>query len=326
MRSRSFWARQPPTTICMSGRRCLSALSWPRLPYNLLSAFSRMQQVLSTTTSASSTLAAGRNPSASSRPAIRSESCSFIWHPKVRTRYRDTPDSLAMGANATAAAYTRLSRDEENERSAEGAAVRRAAHHGGRDRHDEHGADHGPDDAAPVELVLVTDVEQRGEDPVADERPDQAEDRRQHPRLPPLHVLEGVVGDEGPAEGTCDEPEDDCGDEASDVHVSSRGVRELSGNPMRTVTPGPVTGNGRGGHPATPWRPVGRAPGPRHYDLRRWVDDRDPRRRARRGRERPGDGADPGPATGPGPGRRWGGGRADGRCHEHPGVPGPVRS
>src|SRR5262245_43931406 len=87
MRSRSFWARQPPTTICMSGRRCLSALSWPRLPYSLLSAFSRMQQVLSTTTSAASTDAARSSPSASSRPAMRSESCSFIWHPKVRTKY-----------------------------------------------------------------------------------------------------------------------------------------------------------------------------------------------------------------------------------------------
>jgi hypothetical protein len=69
----------------MSGLRCFSALSWPRFPYSLLSAFSRMQQVLSTTTSASSTLAAGCSPSASNSPAIRSESCSFIWHPKVRT-------------------------------------------------------------------------------------------------------------------------------------------------------------------------------------------------------------------------------------------------
>ena len=33
----------------------------------------------------SSTEAARRRPSASSRPAMRSESCSFIWHPKVRT-------------------------------------------------------------------------------------------------------------------------------------------------------------------------------------------------------------------------------------------------
>src|SRR5579884_3076225 len=45
-----------------------------------------MQQVLSTTTSAASTSSVGSIPSAASRPAMRSESCSFIWHPKVRTR------------------------------------------------------------------------------------------------------------------------------------------------------------------------------------------------------------------------------------------------
>src|SRR5688572_17911232 len=46
-----------------------------------------MQHVLSTITSASSGCSAGRSPSASSSPTIRSESCSFIWHPKVRTAY-----------------------------------------------------------------------------------------------------------------------------------------------------------------------------------------------------------------------------------------------
>ena len=30
---------------------------------------------------------AGARPSASRRPAMRSESCSFIWHPKVRKKY-----------------------------------------------------------------------------------------------------------------------------------------------------------------------------------------------------------------------------------------------
>ena len=54
-RSRSFWARHPPTTICSSGRAALADFRWPSVPYSLLSAFSRMQQVLSTTTSASST-------------------------------------------------------------------------------------------------------------------------------------------------------------------------------------------------------------------------------------------------------------------------------
>jgi len=46
-----------------------------------LSAFSRMQQVLRMMTSASASDVAGTIPSASSRPAMRSLSCSFIWHP-----------------------------------------------------------------------------------------------------------------------------------------------------------------------------------------------------------------------------------------------------
>ena len=66
------------------GRFVFTALSRPRAPYSLLSAFSRMQQVLSTITSASSKAEARWYPSSSSRPAILSESCSFIWHPKVR--------------------------------------------------------------------------------------------------------------------------------------------------------------------------------------------------------------------------------------------------
>ena len=80
-RSRSFWARQPDTTIWRPSRPAFHVLRWPRLPYSLLSAFSRMQQVLSTTTSAASSDAAGTIPSAVSSPAMRSESCSFIWHP-----------------------------------------------------------------------------------------------------------------------------------------------------------------------------------------------------------------------------------------------------
>src|SRR5215207_5935438 len=84
MRSRSFCARQPPTAIWRSGRRSLRLFSRPRWPYSLLSAFSRTQQVLSTTTSASSTSSVCSMPSAASNPAIRSESCSFIWHPNVR--------------------------------------------------------------------------------------------------------------------------------------------------------------------------------------------------------------------------------------------------
>ncbi len=51
---RSFWARQPPTAICMSGLRALAGYRWPRLPYRRLSAFSRTAQVLNTTRSTSS--------------------------------------------------------------------------------------------------------------------------------------------------------------------------------------------------------------------------------------------------------------------------------
>src|SRR3954451_13433608 len=47
-----------------------------------------MQHVFSTTTSAASRSSVGSMPSAASRPAMRSESCSFIWHPKVRTKKR----------------------------------------------------------------------------------------------------------------------------------------------------------------------------------------------------------------------------------------------
>ena len=49
---RSFCARQPPTAICMPGRFAFTDARWPRLPYSLLSAFSRTAQVLKTTTSA----------------------------------------------------------------------------------------------------------------------------------------------------------------------------------------------------------------------------------------------------------------------------------
>src|SRR5450759_1829077 len=44
-----------------------------------------MQHVLSTMTSAASGSSVGSMPSATRSPASRSESCSFIWHPKVRT-------------------------------------------------------------------------------------------------------------------------------------------------------------------------------------------------------------------------------------------------
>src|SRR5690348_9105358 len=60
-----------------------------------------MQQVFRTTTSASSS-EPGSMPSAASRPAMRSESCSFIWHPKVRTWNRRVTAAQCTGAPAGA--------------------------------------------------------------------------------------------------------------------------------------------------------------------------------------------------------------------------------
>ena len=97
MPSRICWARHPPTAICIPGRPRLTAASWPRLPKSRVAAFSRTEHVLMTTTSApmspasvalaaaSGTWSTGSSPACSSRPAMRSESCSFIWQPSVRT-------------------------------------------------------------------------------------------------------------------------------------------------------------------------------------------------------------------------------------------------
>lgn len=85
MLSRSFWARQPPTAICISLWRDFTGASCPRLPYSLLSAFSRTAQVLKTTRSGSPPWSALTYPASSSSPASRSESCTFIWQPCVTT-------------------------------------------------------------------------------------------------------------------------------------------------------------------------------------------------------------------------------------------------
>jgi hypothetical protein len=50
-----------------------------------LSADSRIEHVLKRIRSASSRVSACSYPSVSSMPFMRSESCSFIWHPKVVT-------------------------------------------------------------------------------------------------------------------------------------------------------------------------------------------------------------------------------------------------
>src|SRR5919109_3219728 len=82
----SVCARQPATTTRRSGSLAFKGLRWPRLPYSLRSAFSRIAHVFRTTTRASRTSSVGVIPSSRSMPPIRSESCSFIWHPKVRIR------------------------------------------------------------------------------------------------------------------------------------------------------------------------------------------------------------------------------------------------
>ncbi len=55
---------------------------------NFVSGFSRIVQVLKTSTSAWSREGASPKPSDSSVPLMRSESCAFIWHPNVVTKYR----------------------------------------------------------------------------------------------------------------------------------------------------------------------------------------------------------------------------------------------
>src|SRR3954468_18099803 len=81
-------AQQPPTPTTRSGFSDFSRLASPRCPMRRLSAFSRIEQVLKRIRSASPRSAASRYPSDSSMPFMRSESCSFIWQPKVVTWYR----------------------------------------------------------------------------------------------------------------------------------------------------------------------------------------------------------------------------------------------
>src|SRR5438552_16405359 len=69
-----------------------------------------MQHVFSTTTSAASRSSVGSMPSATSNPAIRSESCSFIWQPYVRTKNRPfTADSVRVACSPPAAELPSLS-------------------------------------------------------------------------------------------------------------------------------------------------------------------------------------------------------------------------
>ena len=85
--SLSFCAAQPPTNNFLFELLFFHTLSWPRVPYSLSSAFSRIVHVLTNNISLSSIELAFIIPSCSNKPAILSESCSFIWQPKVLTKY-----------------------------------------------------------------------------------------------------------------------------------------------------------------------------------------------------------------------------------------------
>ena len=71
--------------ITFSGSASLSILAFPRWAAKRWSGFSRIVQVLKTSTSASSCETASPSPSSSSMPLIRSESWAFIWQPNVVT-------------------------------------------------------------------------------------------------------------------------------------------------------------------------------------------------------------------------------------------------
>ena len=82
MRSRSFWARQPPTTICRSGRGVLHGLEVAELAVELVvGVLPDAAGVEHDDVGVVLRVVGGTRPSASSSPAMRSESCSFIWHP-----------------------------------------------------------------------------------------------------------------------------------------------------------------------------------------------------------------------------------------------------
>ena len=84
MLSPSCVATQPPTPITKFGFFSFSGINRPRWLKTLSSAFSRTEQVLSKITSASSGVNVSIMPSvAFSRSAMRDESYSFIWQPKV---------------------------------------------------------------------------------------------------------------------------------------------------------------------------------------------------------------------------------------------------
>ena len=84
MAAPSWLATQPPTPITRSGRASFQARQRPISEKTFSAAFSRTEQVLTRRTSASSARVARSRPwDAASRSAVRAESYSFIWQPKV---------------------------------------------------------------------------------------------------------------------------------------------------------------------------------------------------------------------------------------------------
>jgi len=84
MASPSWLATQPPTPMIKSARLSFQRFQRPSWEKTFSWAFSRIEQVLSSRTSASSGVAVRDNPWVSrSRSEILSESYSFIWQPNV---------------------------------------------------------------------------------------------------------------------------------------------------------------------------------------------------------------------------------------------------
>ena len=84
MPSPSWLATQPPTPMIVPGRSRLRVRHWPSSENTFSCAFSRTEQVLSSSRSASAGSSVGSYPPASrSTSAMRAESYSFIWQPKV---------------------------------------------------------------------------------------------------------------------------------------------------------------------------------------------------------------------------------------------------
>ncbi len=92
MRARSLspscCAMQPATAMTRSGLLLLRGASLPTSLRSFCSAFSRTLHVLKTMRSASAGVSTATPPAPRRTPAIRSESCTFIWQPKVCSRYR----------------------------------------------------------------------------------------------------------------------------------------------------------------------------------------------------------------------------------------------